>query len=72
MCLQTEMWTGLWQDTTALEDFQRSEDSCYDTLKMEAARSTKTMVSYCNTTKHHNPEFLDLSCTLFLTHEFLS
>jgi len=30
------------------------------TLKMEAARSSETLVSYCNTTQHHNPEDLDM------------
>jgi hypothetical protein len=27
---------------------------------MEAARFSKTLVSYCNTTWHHNPENIDL------------
>jgi hypothetical protein len=33
----------------------------YITLNMEAARSSYTSVSYCNTTQHHNPEDLDLN-----------
>jgi hypothetical protein len=31
------------------------------TLKMEAARSSKTLVSYHNTTRRHNSEDLDLN-----------
>jgi hypothetical protein len=33
---------------------------CSDTLKMEAAQSSETLISYHNTTQHHNPENLDL------------
>jgi hypothetical protein len=29
--------------------------------KLEAARSSKTFVSYSNTTWHYNPEYLDLN-----------
>jgi hypothetical protein len=36
------------------------------TLKMEAARSSKTLVSYCSTRWHNNPEGLDLKI-LFIT-----
>jgi hypothetical protein len=39
-----------------------SEDlAAFFTLKMEAARSSKTLVSYHNTTQHHNPEELILN-----------
>jgi hypothetical protein len=31
--------------------------------KMEAARSSKTLISYHNTTFHNNPEDLDLNGT---------
>jgi hypothetical protein len=34
---------------------------CSFTLKMEAARSPETSVSYHNATRRHNPEELDLS-----------
>jgi hypothetical protein len=30
-------------------------------MKMEAARSYIMLVSYCNTTQHHNPEDLNLN-----------
>jgi hypothetical protein len=30
-------------------------------VKMEAARSSKMLVSNCNATRHHNPEDLDLN-----------
>jgi hypothetical protein len=29
-------------------------------VKMEAVRTSETLVSYCNTTKHCNPEYLNL------------
>jgi len=35
------------------------------TLKMEAARSSETLVSYRNTTRHHNSEDLDLKVKFF-------
>jgi hypothetical protein len=31
------------------------------TLKMEAARPYKMLLSHCNTTQHHNPEDLDFN-----------
>jgi hypothetical protein len=31
------------------------------TLKMEAAKSFEMLVSYCNTTWHHNTEDIDLN-----------
>jgi len=44
--------------------YQRFRGSCclhllYFTLKMEAARSSETMVSYHNTTRRHSPEELE-------------
>jgi len=41
------------------------------TLKMVAARSSKTLVSYCNTTWCQNPEDIDLNvkCCLHLSTE---
>jgi len=33
------------------------------TLKMEAARPSETLVSYHNTSQHHNPEHLDITFT---------
>jgi len=29
-------------------------------VKLEAARSSKTLLSYCNTTQHHDPEDVSL------------
>jgi hypothetical protein len=43
-----------WQDTNV------SADHTAFTLKMEAARPSETLVSYCNITRRHNPEDLDL------------
>jgi len=31
------------------------------TLKMEAARSSETLISYCRTSRRHNPEHPDLN-----------
>jgi len=36
------------------------------TLKKEAASSSETLVSYCNTTWHHNPEDLKLTSNYFV------
>jgi hypothetical protein len=36
-------------------------------VKMEAARSFKTLVSFRNTTQRHNPEDLDLKETMDIT-----
>jgi hypothetical protein len=44
--------------------YQHFGGPCYlyhFTLKMEAARSSEILASYCNTTWHHNPEDLDLN-----------
>jgi len=42
---------------------------CVVVLKMEAARSSETVVSYCNTTWRHNPKDLDFDpklCSYFV------
>jgi len=40
------------------------------TLKMNAARSSKTKVPSSNTTQHHNPEVLDLDVIEDLSNDF--
>jgi len=47
----------LWYNTTISEYLAASTF----TLKMEAAKSSKTLVSYHGATWHHNPEDLDLN-----------
>jgi len=45
---------GLWRRVAKWKDAIVSEDLA--TLKMEAARSSETSVSYYVATRHHNPE----------------
>jgi hypothetical protein len=40
------------------------------TLKMEVARSSKTVVSYHSTTQYHNPQDLDLNFYSCANHKF--
>jgi hypothetical protein len=39
---------------------------CLFTLKMEAARTSETLVSYYNITWHQNPEHLDLKPIIYV------
>jgi hypothetical protein len=41
--------------------------SLHSTLKMEAERCSETLVSYCNTAWHHNPENFDIIFTTIKT-----
>jgi hypothetical protein len=57
----------LWWDVSVLEDYAAS--IFRDEVKIEEARSSETLVPYCNTTKHNNPKDLDLELQICSLHK---